>query len=153
MNQAALPDDIRTRILDEEHLRLLSLGYLVSAGLSVFFSLFGLMYATMGSMMAGVPKLDSGAPQPDFAAMRYFFLVFGLGWTAISLAFAALEFHTSRCLQKRRSRVFCMVVAALNCPAFPHGTILGVATFLVLSRSSVERVFDAPAPVSNPSAA
>ena len=41
--------DVWQGILDEEHVRLLSIGYLVSAGTSAFVSLFGLLYAFMGS--------------------------------------------------------------------------------------------------------
>lgn len=146
----SLTDDARARLIDEEHLRLLSIGYLVSAGLSAFFSLFGLMYATMGAFIGAMPT----TPQtPEFEHMKGFFLLFGLAWTAIALLFAALDFYTSRCLQKRKSRVFCMVVAALQCPAIPHGTLLGVCTFLVLSRPSVERIFDASEPAASSSAA
>jgi hypothetical protein len=38
----------RQSIIDEEHLKLLSLGYMISAATSAFFSLFGLMYVAMG---------------------------------------------------------------------------------------------------------
>ena len=42
---------VRQAIIDEEHLKLLSLGYMISAATSAFFSLFGLMYMIMGIFM------------------------------------------------------------------------------------------------------
>ena len=35
-----------------------------------------------------------------------------------------------------------MVVAGFGCLEVPYGTALGVCTFLVLNRRSVEKVFD-----------
>jgi len=37
-------ETLRQSIVDEEHLKLLSLGYIVSGGLAALFSLFGLLY-------------------------------------------------------------------------------------------------------------
>src|SRR4051812_632762 len=41
------------------------------------------------------------------------------------------------CIHRRRLRVFSLIVAALLCLMFPMGTIPGVATLRVLSRSTV----------------
>ena len=46
--------DIRQTIIDEEHLKLLSIGYMVSAGMSAFCSLFGVLYGFMGVIMGTV---------------------------------------------------------------------------------------------------
>jgi hypothetical protein len=43
---------LRQAIIDEEHLKLLSIGYMVSAGIAALFSLFGLLYVLMGVMMS-----------------------------------------------------------------------------------------------------
>lgn len=49
MNSVTIPEqDLRQTVLDEEHLRLLRIGYFVAAGTKAFRSLIGLMYACMG---------------------------------------------------------------------------------------------------------
>ena len=58
------------------------------------------------------------------------------------LAFAALTFAAGRRLRVLRSRRFVVVAAAINCIAFPFGTILGVFTLVVLNRESVRAMFE-----------
>lgn len=43
---------LRQSIIDEEHLKLLSLGYMISAATTAFFSLIGLIYIAMGIFMS-----------------------------------------------------------------------------------------------------
>lgn len=134
-------------ILDREHLRLLAIGYYVSAGMNLFFSLFGLMYAFMGAFFqAMIPKLpqapsgQAAPPPPEIFGMV--FGIFGCGIFVVMVALAILKFVVARRLTQRRSRGFCMVVAALCCFGVPWGTVLGVFTFVVLSRPSVVASFD-----------
>lgn len=48
-----MPEEIdRQSIIDEEHLKLLSLGYMISAGVAAFFSCFGLLYLIIGIVMS-----------------------------------------------------------------------------------------------------
>jgi DNA-binding transcriptional LysR family regulator len=48
-------DGSRQSLLDDEHLRLLALGYQIEGGVSACFSLFGLLYVVMGvGMTSGV---------------------------------------------------------------------------------------------------
>jgi hypothetical protein len=48
-----------------------------------------------------------------------------------------------RYVKQRRHRLFCLLVAAVNCITFPQ-TILGVFSILVLSRPSVRLLFESP---------
>jgi uncharacterized protein YybS (DUF2232 family) len=134
----------RQNIIDQEHLKLLHIAYLVSACLSAFFSLFGIMYAFMGvffgAMIAAAPLRPGQERPPPF--MGWFFGVFGLFFFVILLTMGILKFLTYRRLKERRSRVFCMVVAGISCLSIPYGTLLGVFTFVVLSRPSVMELFD-----------
>jgi len=138
----------RQSILDEEHLKLLGLGYLVSAILSAGFSVLGLVYGAMGLVfgraIAESPDSAGQAP-PEF--LGWFFAIFGVGFFVVMITAATLKFLTYRCLSQRRRRVFCMVVAGFGCLEVPYGTALGVCTFLVLNRRSVERSFDQPTSV------
>lgn len=130
---------------DAEHLRLLSIFHYVYAGITAFFSCFGLFYVLMGifanSMIANLPA-GPNSPPPlfgyIFVAMGAFVLL--LGWTD-----AVLVFLAGRFLARHVHPAFCTVVAAINCLWVPIGTVLGVATIVVLARSSTRALFE-PAP-------
>ncbi len=135
----------RQSILDEEHLRLLSIGYRVSAGVSLFTSLIGLMYMLMGLLFGTVgARGGAGAPPVD---MGLFFGIMGFAVFVLCVAFGLLQWRTATCLRHRRSPMFCMVIAAINCLGMPWGTVLGVFTFIVLGRESVESSFKGAASV------
>lgn len=134
-------DPFRQEILDQEHLRLLSIGYLVSAGVNVFSSLFGLMYAAMGLLFGAAIAQSSEPAPPEF--IGWVFGVFGLVIFLVMVTLAVLKAMVWDCLRKRRSRMFCMVIAGVTAPGIPYGTMLSVFTFLVLSRPSVKQLFEA----------
>lgn len=139
--------ETRDSIVNQEHLRLLSIGYLVSAAWAAVTSLIGLFYAFMGvamtSWMASMPQRPDQQPPPPF--FGWFFGLFGLLMFTVLITVAVLKFITAQRLKQRRSRVFCMIVAGLGCLAVPYGTLLGVFTFVVLGRPSVVRLFDGEA--------
>jgi hypothetical protein len=134
----------RQAILDDEHLKLLSIGYVIEGAINAFFSFFGLLYAFMGlfigSVIAKLPSQPGQAPPPEF--MGWFFGLFGLIFFLGFLTFAALKFVAAHRIKERRSRILCMVVAGLTCFGVPYGTALGVWTLIVLSRPSVARLFE-----------
>ncbi|MFT6181138.1 MAG: hypothetical protein ACI9NQ_001407 [Paracoccaceae bacterium] len=57
---------------------------------------------------------------------------------AFILLMMVLNFLSARKMGQRRGRIFSMVVAGFNCMNFPLGTALGVFTFVVLARTSIE---------------
>jgi hypothetical protein len=137
----------RQGIIDEEHLKLLSLGYMVSAGMSAFFSLFGLMYmamgAFMGEMISRMPEnARNAADQPPPAFFGWFFGSIGLALFLFMIGTAVVKLRAAFCIKQRKGRVFCMIVAGICCLGIPYGTLLGVFTFIVLGRDSVVRQFD-----------
>ena len=69
--------DSRQQIIDEEHLKFLSIGYMVSVGMSAFFSLFGLIYVFMGVMMGTFFNAESGGAARARCATCIHRLVFG----------------------------------------------------------------------------
>ena len=129
--------------IDAEHLKLLHIGYLISSGISAFFGLFGLMYATMGVFVTSVAKLaqpaNPGQLPPE--QVGWLFTIFGCAFTLFFFGIAALKYQAARLLKSRRGWTFCMVVAAVCCMGVPYGTLLGVLTFLVLSRPGVQALF------------
>lgn len=144
-------DQDRQTILDEEHLKLLSIGYLVSAGMTAFFSLFALIYVFMGLMIALIGIAADTSSKTDNAppvAVGLILGAIGLAIFMVIMAIAVLKFRAGRCIQRRRSRSYCMVVAAISCLAIPYGTLLGVFTFVVLGRDSVKALFKESGPSS-----
>jgi len=45
-------------------------------------------------------------------------------------------------LRKHKARRFCLAVAIVECINFPLGTSLGIATLVVLTKTSIKRIFD-----------
>jgi hypothetical protein len=126
-------------LLDAEHLRLLRIGYFISAAQTAIFVPFGLLYAGMGLLFSQLPAASSPPPPPMVS------WVFGLLGTAVAL-FAGLgtglKLLTAMRLKQRRWRGLCLLTAGLSCLEIPYGTTLGVWTFMVLGRASVRRAFD-----------
>jgi hypothetical protein len=131
---------------DREHVRLLKIGYYVLAGMTCFFSLFGLLYAGLGGLLSSgvIPK--STDPKNDPRMMGLIFLGLGLAFLIVGLAIAALYFVTARNLGSYRRRTFCLVIASLSCFFMPWGTAIGVCTILVLIRPEVKNLFEPPTP-------
>jgi hypothetical protein len=140
----------RQAIVDQEHVRILSIAYLVSAGLNAAFSLFGLLYVFMGFFMTALMKhmpASSAQPAPPEAVV-WMLVAMGLGMFAIMMTFGVLKYVAYRRLRERRSRTFCMIVAAISCLGIPYGTVLGIFTLAVLTRPSVAKLFAvAPPPI------
>jgi hypothetical protein len=85
-------------------------------------------------------------PPPPFLGWMFI----GMGSCAIVLGWTAgiLTIVSGRCLQRRRARVFSLVMAGVNCLSVPIGTTLGVFTFIVLLRPSVQALYDQNKPAA-----
>jgi hypothetical protein len=139
-------ESIRQSVIDEEHLKLLSICYFISAAISAFFSLFGLMYAGMGAVfdeaIKRAPELPGNTENLPPAFVGWLIGGIGLAVFLMFIAMAGLKLGVALCLRKRKSRTFCMVIAAIECLGVPYGTLLGIFTFIVLGRDSVTRLFE-----------
>jgi hypothetical protein len=151
------------QLIVRERLRLLAIGYYVKGAVSAIFVSFLLFHfvfmlgfsfmpesawnpppkpaTTLHSLsVSPSPTPRPVNPGPPVIMFRIFAAVIGgiilLGWT-----FGALTIYAGRCVQTRTRRVFIYVMAALNCPLLPWGTLLGVATFMVLQTPVARREF------------
>ncbi len=131
---------------DQEHLRLLKIGYYVLAGMTCLFSLFGLLYAGIGGLLASGVFSKSTDPKNDPHAVGLIFFGLGFAFVILGLAIAALYFVTGRSLAEYRRRTFCLVMAGLSCFYIPWGTAIGVCTILVLIRPEVKNLFEPAVP-------
>ncbi|MBL8859782.1 MAG: hypothetical protein JNL28_14845 [Planctomycetes bacterium] len=137
-------EEERQQIIDDEQLRILSMGYLIAAGVDLLTSLVGLFYAGLGLVLWGaLPRqlAEKGGSMPP-AAMGWIFAAFGLLFFVVFIVFAVMKFMSARRLKQRRSRTLCLVTAGVSVIGIPYGTALGVCTFVVLSRPSVRSAFD-----------
>ncbi|MCC6440288.1 MAG: hypothetical protein IT476_06650 [Rhodanobacteraceae bacterium] len=139
----------RQDIVDTEHLRLLAFGYVFSAIMSALMSLLGLLYAGIGFVMSHFfAEAALNATNPDKIppeALGTIVSVFGGVFFVVLMALALLKFYAASCIRRRKSRLFCQIIAGISCLAIPYGTLLGVLTFIVLGRANVVRWFDAGA--------
>jgi hypothetical protein len=130
------------RIVDAEHLKLLSIFHFIVAGFAVIGLGFLFLHWFMVHSIMDNPSLwknQKGGPPPKqfFAIFKIFYLVVG-----VALLLNALGNLISGVFLRRRiHRIFSLVVAGFNCLAFPFGTMLGVFSILVLVRDSVREVY------------
>ena len=135
---------------DAEHLRLLAIFHYVVAGLAALFSLFPLLYTTIGAIFIsvarhGTPKPGEELP-PEF--LGWIFAGVGSFLFLLGVAMAICILIAGRCLSRRKCYSFALVMACIECLFVPFGTILGVFTIVALSRESVKALFSdtSPAP-------
>lgn len=128
---------------DSEHLRLVAVFHYVMAGFSLL-GLGGLAFhylflnAFLGNS-AMWEQMEGGPPPAELLAIfKWFYLFFGV----VIVMSGVLELISARMIQKRRGRMFSLVIAGVNCLQFPFGTALGVFTFVVLLRPSVQRLYE-----------
>ncbi len=128
---------------DLNHLKLLSIFHYVVGGLTALFSCFPLIHVTIGLLMISGKLGTADAPEPPVLVGWIFAVMGGLfvlaGW---ALAFCMVV--AGRKLAQRKSRVFCIVIAGIECMLMPFGTILGVFTLIVLTKASVQQLFEQP---------
>jgi len=130
------------QILDNEHLRLLSIFHYVLSGMSALFACIPIIHLVFGLVMVCAPQaFGQGTNQPP-AFMGWFFVIFATCFILLGWTFAALVLVGGRCIARRRHYSFCFVVACVECLWIPFGTVLGVFTILVLSRASVKELFN-----------
>jgi len=139
---------------DAEHLKLLAIFHFVGAGLAVMGLCFlAFHYAMMRTIMdqaaaqaaAHPPRLNHSQqppfnPEEFFAVFKWFYAVMGTFFVACGV----LNLLSGRFILRRKNRTFSLIVAGFNCIHVPLGTVLGVFTFVVLLRSSVEELYALP---------
>jgi hypothetical protein len=139
------PYDARQQILDAEHLRLLRIGYIVAASVNSLMVLIGFLYIGMGAVVSSaIPARGTRGALP-FSPFA-FFAAFGAAFVIVGAALIALNLLTARAIRRRQGYVLCMISAALSCLGIPYGTLLGIATFVVLGRPHVKAMFEGAPP-------
>lgn len=139
------------RIIDDEHLKLLRIGYFVLAGTNVVGMLVGMLYMVIGlffgTMMASIAENEDA----EFAAIFPMIMgAIGLFVVVFVGGIVLLQLLAAKNLKSRSGRTLCLWAAGVSCLGIPWGTVVGISTFNVLGRNSVRALFDAPPSVSDP---
>ena len=131
--------------IDQEHLRMLQLGYLIAGILEIVFSSF-----FIGHIVIGILTLTHVMTWPKDPFMPFspgwMFLIMGSivvlgGWTLGALTLIGRLF-----LRRRQHYIYLLVLAGISCVLVaPVGTALGVFTFILLFRPSIRALFQSPA--------
>jgi energy-converting hydrogenase Eha subunit E len=152
----------RQQLLDEEHMRLLAIGYFVTGGTYSVLAFFPIIYIVMGLFLAlGMPDLPRDGPGPGPVFMGWLFAIVGFVLMIVLSTVGTLQLYVGRCIGRRKFQTLCMVAAGISCIFIPFGTLLGIFTFIVLGRPSVQVQFRArslakpplPPPPSQPTSA
>lgn len=141
---AGLPVNV-VRDQDVEHIRMLSICYYINAGLTALFACVPIIHLFMGAAMLSGNFGGSSVPAHEREMMQVMGGMFvGISSVVILVGWliAVLNFLVARKIVLRESRMFCLIVAGVNCLNMPLGTVLGVFTFIVLGRPQVIRSFE-----------
>jgi hypothetical protein len=125
---------------DTEHLRQLSVAYLIYAALQIGAFFFGFVFFGIAVTMILRPDFAEGAEPPDFLLNRGL-MTAGLVVSFLCIALAYCSYRTGMSLKRRKNYAFCRAVATLNCLNVPAGTILGGLTLSVMKRPAVREMF------------
>lgn len=138
--------------IDDSHLRVLGILYFVWGGLALLAGLFCIVYIALGVMMLKNPGMMAPPPgspaggQPSADFMAGFFIGFGAAILAWGVLNGTLSILTGSALLRRKRRKLILITAGLTCLTVPLGTVLGVFTFIVMSRPTVKEAFTQPTP-------
>lgn len=134
------------RLVDEEHLRLLRIAWLIAAAWNALWVSFPMIYIVMGLFFAFAVPHPAHGGDADARFVGCAFVSIGSAIALFMAVLAVLKFLTARAIGRRSSRILCVITAAIICLSIPYGTALGVATILVLTRPSVMELFAPAAP-------
>ncbi len=124
------------------HLRLLAIFHYVMAVLMLLLWLIYLILLLRTHLQIISMREQLG----DMAHMISTWEVFTtlqIAWLFALMLITTAVFAVAGFLEQRRHYLFCMTVAGLLCLLVPLGTVLGVFTIIVLSRTSVNDAFAA----------
>lgn len=132
---------------DLEHLKILSICYYISAGITALFSCLPLIHLAMGiALVSGAFPNDGKGAAPPPAFIGWFFIIFATVFILGGWATAIGTFFAGKFIKQKKNYIFCLAMAGINCMFVPIGTVLGVFTFIVLLRDSVKAIFNGNTP-------
>ena len=130
------------QILDNEHLKLLSIFHYVVGGMAALFACLPILHLILGLFFILAPEKFGHGSQQLPAFIGWFFVAFASVFILMGWTLAVLVLIAGRFIARRKHYTFCFGMACVECIFMPFGTVLGVFTILVLNRASVKESFD-----------
>ncbi|MEA5448678.1 hypothetical protein VB780_08885 [Leptolyngbya sp. CCNP1308] len=127
---------------DIERLRVLAMLHYVVAGLVLAVTLMSLIFVVAGGMVLLTPEsVTSGDSELPPLAAGLIFVVIGGALFLYGLVLAIALIVSGGCLRRHKHYWFSVVVACGALLFTPLGTVLGVATLVVLLQESVRELY------------
>lgn len=127
----------------EKNQNLLAVFHYVVGGFHVLFGLFPLIHVAVGLGFVFAPGFfgEPGDVDKFPKFFGWFFAFMGMGFVILAQVFAGLILASGRFLKQRRRYRFSFVVACLLCLSFPFGSVLGIATIVILSSQEAKALY------------
>jgi uncharacterized membrane protein len=123
---------------DEQNLDVLGIFHYVVGAVTALFACFSVIHLVIGiAMISG--KLGGNNPPP--AAIGWLFVILTGVFISLGWILSAVMILTGRYLRQRRRRMFCFIVACVECMMMPFGTVLGIFTIIHLNKEPVRELF------------
>ena len=126
---------------DVKHLDLLGMFHYIVGGITALFSCMPFLHVFMGlAMLSGKFFEESNGSGPP-PIMGWMFVIMGTVFIVLGWSMAVCIIVAGRKLKQHKNRMYCMVIAGVECVFMPFGTILGVFTLIELNKDSVKEIF------------
>jgi hypothetical protein len=139
-------EDVRRRILDEEHLRLLALFHYISGALTIAFAslfIFHLMFIVFAMNNPEIFGVPQGSEEFEVMPQQLLgiFAAF-IGSIVIGgIIYGIVQIVSGRFISRRHYRTFSFIAVFPNILLIPYGTLLAIFTLIVLERPSVKALY------------
>ncbi len=126
-----------------KQLNTLAVLHYVWGGITLFFGLLPVfVYFILGiGMLSGSMAAGNEEEQFVLGVIGGIFIVVASVAVIFIILFSVLKILTGVFLQRRKHRIFCMVIAGFECLNIPLGTLLGVFTLITLEKPEVKSLF------------
>lgn len=123
----------------KNNIELLSTLHYVWGGITLFASLFVLIYVLVGAGLL-FSGMGSGELAEQFTGGV--FMLFGLFGFLLVVAIGIMSILCGKYLKERRNRMFCLVISALSCANAPLGLLLGIFTIMEIEKPEIKKEFE-----------
>ena len=133
-------------IKDEEQLKLIVIFQSIYGSFTILFSLMFIAHIYFANTFLNDPKFFSRFLKEEViisnpSELVRLITIMSIVMIAVGCFIGIINLLSAYFIKKRKKRIFCIVVACINCIQIPIGTILGVFILNVLSRNSVEKLY------------
>ena len=126
---------------DSDKLLIVSIFHYVIAAFQMFFSLAGLIYITMGILIANGTMEASKTTTAPPVEMGWIFIVLGAILVTVFFTMSILTLKTGINISKRKHRTFCIVIDSILCLWVPFGTLVGIFGLVLLTKPEMALEF------------